>query len=633
MELLYIYVKEFNNILKDKEFNFGGIYTFQFNCENEKLYIKKNPNFMPGFFSSNKSLENENILKNVTAIIGENGAGKSSLLNFLKSIFTDGDRGSSNFFAIFLGVDNVIYIYTKGKYALNFEEQTDIRFEIKNVTELPSDQMNIIYYSSIFDVVDKNYSFDRTIKDISTTYLLNDDMVKYKDTVSYTSQREVTEIHRMKEIERQVNFISSNKREHFKENFGLPEELVITFSLETRAENFIKQLSKFKISKLVEEVLAYLDEPVKKIYKTDEHQFMWKLTKRVVQHLIMEAEITSVLLGIGTKIPYVPFKKLKDMHPLDSVLSWLLEIVRVLKHAREAQQNKKVDVYKFTFLFEENFDYAIDIVEGLAQVLITVDKLIWSQKVSIVNEALIISLKTETDAFKELQNRYQRTIGHTSFLNFAWRDLSSGEKAMLNLYARFYSLISNRMEMSKNSIILIDEGELYFHPQWQKKFLKNILTFLEDLFSSFGTESIQVIIASNSPFIVSDLPSSHIIFLKKANNSIVVMNSLEEQHQTFAANIHSLLAHSFFLQDGLFGEFAKDKINCVIKLLLSGTEADIDENLPQIRYIIKNLGEPILKNKIAGMLQERQKIVPSDIEKRVLILEEELANLRKEIRK
>jgi len=36
---------------------------------------------------------------------------------------------------------------------------------------------------------------------------------------------------------------------------------------------------------------------------------------------------------------------------------------------------------------------------------------------------------------------------------------------------------------------------------------------------------------------------------------------------TFGANIHTLLSHGFFMEDGLMGEFAKEKINEVIKFL------------------------------------------------------------------
>ncbi|UNT70189.1 AAA family ATPase [Bacillus sp. N447-1] len=155
-----------------------------------------------------------------------------------------------------------------------------------------------------------------------------------------------------------------------------------------------------------------------------------------------------------------------------------------------------------------------------------------------------MSLKKDLGLFQELYKIYSQSIGRDSYLAFEWRNLSSGETAMLNLYSRFYSLIK-QSTFNPNVIILIDEGELYFHPQWQKRFLSSIISFLREIFYGHGVESLQIIMTSNSPFIVSDLPSSNVIFLKRINEDSVVIKNLEGQYKTFAANIHSLFSHSF----------------------------------------------------------------------------------------
>ena len=60
------------------------------------------------------------------------------------------------------------------------------------------------------------------------------------------------------------------------------------------------------------------------------------------------------------------------------------------------------------------------------------------------------------------------SFDNSSFLTYDWRGMSTGEDALLTQYSRFYE-IKSRLKQ-KNLLILIDEGDLYFHPQWQKEY-------------------------------------------------------------------------------------------------------------------------------------------------------------------
>ena len=68
-------------------------------------------------------------------------------------------------------------------------------------------------------------------------------------------------------------------------------------------------------------------------------------------------------------------------------------------------------------------------------------------------------------------------------------------------------------------------------------------------------KNLHIIIASHSPFILSDLPKENIIFLEEGKQVKPFKGK-----QTFGANIHTLLSDGFFMSDGLMGEFAKGKI-------------------------------------------------------------------------
>ncbi|MEM5650775.1 hypothetical protein AAHB57_28515 [Bacillus cereus] len=92
--------------------------------------------------------------------------------------------------------------------------------------------------------------------------------------------------------------------------------------------------------------------------------------------------------------------------------------------------------------------------------------------------------------------------------------------------------------------------------------MNSLIEFLPIVFKNkkeLRQKNIQVILTSNSPFLVSDLPSANIIFLRKEQSQTTVMEELGEDHRTFAANIHTLLAHSFFMEDGVTKRFCEKK--------------------------------------------------------------------------
>ncbi|ARU63850.1 hypothetical protein CBW65_09485 [Tumebacillus avium] len=232
------------------------------------------------------------------------------------------------------------------------------------------------------------------------------------------------------------------------------------------------------------------------------------------------------------------------------------------------------------------------------------------------------SIENDREEFWSFFKLYKKSYGFQPYLTFDWQDMSSGEKALLNIYSRFYH-VHHRCQ--DNLIVLIDEGELYLHPQWQKELVKNLVEFLPQVYrKEGGKRRIQVILTSNSPFVASDLPSFNVIFLNKAANKLLVMDGLEEHNQTFASNINTLLANSFFMKDGVIGSFAKYKINRVIQMLVKGSDQTVSDNRDEIKNTIHIIGEPLIKNKLLQMLEDRLKI-------KLVSLDDEIAELKQRI--
>ena len=182
-------------------------------------------------------------------------------------------------------------------------------------------------------------------------------------------------------------------------------------------------------------------------------------------------------------------------------------------------------------------------------------------------------------------------------------EMSSGERAILNFLSRLYfaSKINNFIPESgfvlqHSVLLLIDEIDVYQHPEWQRKLLKILLDELKNLFPE---NKFQIIFTSHSPIVLSDVPFENSIFLKKTENGIV---QVERNIQTFGANIYTLYKDAFFISDGLgMGQFAQSYIDQLIRDIQK-QQISIDDAKKKIDII----GEPILRKKIMQMLDENR---------------------------
>lgn len=90
---------------------------------------------------------------------------------------------------------------------------------------------------------------------------------------------------------------------------------------------------------------------------------------------------------------------------------------------------------------------------------------------------------------------------------FDINSLSSGEKQI------FLRILSLKMLDINNSVILIDEPETSLHPSWQQKIVK--------LYEKVGKNN-QLIIATQSPFIVGGIKSENIIIFLRENGEVKI---------------------------------------------------------------------------------------------------------------
>ncbi|QFR48296.1 AAA family ATPase [Sulfurimonas lithotrophica] len=172
--------------------------------------------------------------------------------------------------------------------------------------------------------------------------------------------------------------------------------------------------------------------------------------------------------------------------------------------------------------------------------------------------------------------------------------LSTGQKLLISYFGIIMRHYYKNSE--KNFNIFVDEIETAFHPLFQRKLLNELITMIQLALSNIQTS---LILSTHSPFILSDLPKENVIFLKEGKQ-------VDIDIETFGANIHTLLSHGFFMQDGLMGEFAKSKINDVINFLNDGVESEKIKSNEDAQKYINIIGEPILKRQLQKILDSKR---------------------------
>ena len=173
--------------------------------------------------------------------------------------------------------------------------------------------------------------------------------------------------------------------------------------------------------------------------------------------------------------------------------------------------------------------------------------------------------------------------------------ISSGEYFMLCLFARLYWLFTSQQEKLKEQdiVLCLDEVETTMHPSLQRVAVYQIIGFLNAVADSLKLDvHLHVIFASHSPFLLSDFHQSNVVRLKKGRY-------IQEDKLTFAANVYDLYKDSFFLDEGVIGEFAR-------KIIEKSLANPCDES--DFKALVSEIADPVLKilvNETAATIGER----------------------------
>lgn len=588
MKLLYIHIEE-----DYKHIKAGGYY---FDREfivkefiprgNKKIELETNENYHHPF---------NNNLNNISCIVGKNGIGKttffeliiapllwkldgSDLVGQIHLLFFDEESnnfliqtyyGNSKNWQVFLNGNN-IDIY---KNTYNQDDKNSLIDKNEYAYSVLPYQLNIIFHSLS--------PFDR-IYDLLKTQLSsasNGQKRHYHKRLKYIGIKQIEKDETTYEYMTLINLISvllDKKSKIMFNNLGYEygdininienEKYYLDIELPEFRE-LKKEYSSFIESLFTEELYLELKEKLSfelKAEKIDEVFFKELIQKN------LNLNVKNFIFLLNEVIEEE--KKLTGVFPINLINS----IYNFIENIGFSEKLRHL-------VIPQNYRFLNDIFNN-KKLLISVDNFNdneYLENVIKTNDFLeilrLIKLLTRRNFIKFEVNLIKNN-GKFNYLR-----LSSGEKTLLSYFANILGRIRDLDDIqsedetynnvnNKTYLILIDEVELHLHPEWQRNFIKQLNDFFtyED-----NTKKFQFVIATHSPFVVSDIYDENIIYLGRDD-----VNS-----KTFGGNIFDIFKDDFYVSNtiGSFSEEIIKELSEILYVLFAIKKAEKEDNFFMLR--------------------------------------------------
>lgn len=627
MKLLYLWVENHNELVKNQSFKISNSYHINFDLERNILSISKNKEYIENFYGNN--------ILDVTAIVGRNGTGKTTIARSLYRI-----------------CDSVNPVDDDEDYPAYITKHIVI-YEVESQQEGEPSKLIIHYFLS------KNPGVEIT-EDIVVN-LINLKYVKGDEFKRAEKQHNMTMIYFTNAFE--VNNVLDNQGFSEFSSWGTHKSLAYTPMLslhrafiKLREHYGSKQSEGGMIVSVIEQYAKNMTNDFKTAYATAQsYNYMTVATAFQGVVFFLLPEMKDFKIKITEFGHYIKFKRSGvELSKIDWHVMFIREniyekIISNYKkyHWEQLYVNIICEIALFVSLtFEIDFkkmeqgyaslnsNKAFDIFLGQIEdneedtpkkELIRRIKYVQGVDLSIIKEFIELADKCEelnalgtSTWFKQIQNflkNYNKIsnikIGQSidykyldfvrlitkqynneetvygRMINIIPPHMSSGEVALINIFAMLYSALKTKT--SESILLIIDEIDAFLHPKWQQQ----ILTYITEWINrekGFKNKKVQLVVATHSPIILSDIPRDNIIYLKEP------FEVYSSEQLTFGANISTLFYDSFFMEKGSIGAIARKEIQWVIDNI-ENTNLNLGDR-KRLVYIINNIGDKFLRENL-----------------------------------
>lgn len=649
MKLAALYIQEHAFLFgknNPQTINFGGEYLYDFELIGRDLKVSKvmNEQFIPDFYNV---VDSETKVELVSAIVGENGVGKSSILDCIRAIFIK--------YSYSLPYRDLTAIIEDNGEIKVLNSEYNVYLDDVKLQHIDKNDIQTVYYSPHLDLK-YNENFDEVdLYDISLDQFTKTDLENITEKGSNENGWDFP-LHEellFKNSLRQIEFLISDlfKKNEILATFNLPkyENASIIFRDIAVKDDYWNVPRQFVsiIKKIKEKASDEIDKwttirRFDKLGKRVENQI--DVNRYILRRFIITSILSIIQRMMDEKNTFLSEGLIEDedFFKNDNLTAEQL-FLGFVKRAYTNLGGVRNKIFK-EGVYESFFDEITDIIDEEQD-----ESNVTNQRIKVKVEKVENILKLHRDMVKEFFNYYpqyeidnKKNNNLYEFLSFRplERNLSSGENAMLTFFSKLYTFLEEELNSKSNRqsyILLLDEADLGFHPIWKKKYFNTILNTIPLFFDLLNSKSkLQIIFATHDPLTLSDIPNNSVIYIKKEGIEAKILKESDNDrpHRTFGVNIHELLADSFFVDDGLMGDFAKEKIKDLV-LFLTFDAKSSDEEQPigswdqsSAQQLIEIVGEPVIKQRLQSLFDIKFNISEKEaLQSRINELKQKLKEL------
>ena len=654
VELIYLYIKKYEEVFENVEFNFSSNYIAT--MKNNQLLIEKNKKSVKKYYGDN--------INNVVMFLGKNGVGKSTLLDILgmnrKDRISDTYQRKSrkrdikySYFILYhlyddyFGFEFVDYNFLSGKD------------RISNIDMQNENAESALYKLPMGNIFKLENEVFKYCDNIMVQWLGNQDIRSKLEYAYITSDKYNNRIsNRYREyyedymFERRYYLEGSNYEHLYKYfiylkdiNNELLQEKNITIENSIKIDEHMLDSDKsrgdylhhkkreldaqfdLKSNVQIEIEKKFNKKKIKKDSRSKKEIFLETFCAEAIEYYFLE-QFVGWSENEGKRIDVNRADmSLADVERAISELDEKLktEVINGLTEIMDFQEEYALLLYKIQNSRTENgkidlkavLEYTLNRVEiaasgtinifdrhAVTEILNLLEELpksyfVGKRSIRIkcesgkINEK-IIELLRKYDYYFKIRNNEQGSNRISRILSVSFPKMSEGQRVFLDIISKAISAIYT-IQPGDSLVLLIDEPDRALHPELARRFLATLL----DSINKCQDRNIQIILSSHSPFIVTDILPEYVYSIDTENGKRRIINNKD----TYATNIYYLLMDSFMLEN-TFGEYSYRKLKDIIQILNEKEEIG-EEKLEWIKNIIDRVGEKTIKKKIMQLYEKK----------------------------
>ena len=623
MELLYVWInKSENGVFEEHGINLSPEYNFLVNRLDNGVVLSEDASW-----HKTESIFKSDTIVNVTAVVGKNGAGKTTLLKFL-TLFQPPSTALSSItkpFPISVNFSRLNFRqpdFVKKILSITNKYRVDRSLLHLEVTENIFES-SFTYYEevkSFYDVfrlffTNSNYSIDKKSfigvqGELSQLSLSDSEMY----SISSSFFRKVLDLNHS------IDFFSPGWYLNWRNDYLYREYALLDFQKICDIIYYFKLLNEGSFENYLGKKSSSIFLGVKKIIRIIDSQHRGFYRKYV------DGETDNHFLFMYYSQLRTLFDSVDHLSP-DKYLICSLCIILMFEYCID----KGIEMPVGEGLIEDEIDWLVNTFKNPDDYFLNAVEEIKELESYVLNSEVPDNGGMPRDIpgymdyiVIDYDNHQENYRGFTGFIDNLFRKdtcfllrylvfdnmgMSTGERAFQNLFTRINlipqlnTVISKDLQYSDNLLLIIDEIDLYLHPEWQQNFISLMLSEIEKQFQS---KRVQIVFSTHSPLLLSDIPRENTVYLRD-NHDRRIVDSRESHQQTFGRDIYSLLKDSFYLESYSMGSYAMDYINQIIAIM---SQAEQNNSCFELRGIeeleqkIKLIGNEVIRQKLKTMLSK-----------------------------